>query len=347
MPNLNNEGLAIAPQSECVAGKKEVLWADDGDTGGNSLRRGAIDCTTPERSVSGVVTTEGGAPLAGACVYLYTSENAPSASYASCSVADGSYYVGNVAPGDYVVAVADPSGAHETLWVDDPLTVDGVESGYDLSLSAPDTGHLVGDITEAGTGADLGSVCAFAYPKDDGTAAAYATCSSADGSYGLYDIDSAEYDVAYFDPSAGHLTQWWTGANGGAATQAGAVAVAVPAGGSVTANAVMDRITQGVLSGTVTDQNDAPVAGVCVYVYTSPAGPAQYATCTQADGTYWLGNVQAGSAYRVGFADPSGVLATQWWTGSAGGSSTYAGGAPVTVAAGQTTSGVSATMSAP
>ncbi len=39
MPNLNNEGLAIAPQSRCVAGIKEVVWADDGDTGGNSLRR--------------------------------------------------------------------------------------------------------------------------------------------------------------------------------------------------------------------------------------------------------------------------------------------------------------------
>ena len=47
MPNLNNEGLAIAPQSRCVAGKKEVLWADDGDTGGNSLRRGTINCQAP------------------------------------------------------------------------------------------------------------------------------------------------------------------------------------------------------------------------------------------------------------------------------------------------------------
>lgn len=45
MPNLNNEGLAIAPQSRCVDGKKEVLWSDDGDTGGHSLRAGTINCT--------------------------------------------------------------------------------------------------------------------------------------------------------------------------------------------------------------------------------------------------------------------------------------------------------------
>jgi len=47
MPNINNEGLAIAPQSRCVDGQKEVLWSDDGDTGGFSLRRGAINCTVP------------------------------------------------------------------------------------------------------------------------------------------------------------------------------------------------------------------------------------------------------------------------------------------------------------
>lgn len=45
MPNLNNEGLAISPQSTCVNGFKEVLWSDDGDTGGHSLRSGTISCT--------------------------------------------------------------------------------------------------------------------------------------------------------------------------------------------------------------------------------------------------------------------------------------------------------------
>ncbi|WP_221177344.1 lamin tail domain-containing protein [Nocardioides marmoriginsengisoli] len=51
MPNLNNEGLAVAPQSRCVDGKKEVLWSDDGDTDGHSLRRGSINCT-PAKSAT-------------------------------------------------------------------------------------------------------------------------------------------------------------------------------------------------------------------------------------------------------------------------------------------------------
>jgi hypothetical protein len=44
MPNLNNEGFALAPESRCVNGVKEVVWSDDGDTGGFSLRAGTINC---------------------------------------------------------------------------------------------------------------------------------------------------------------------------------------------------------------------------------------------------------------------------------------------------------------
>ncbi len=44
MPNLNNEGFAIAPESECSAGFKSVFWSDDGETGGHSIRRDSIPC---------------------------------------------------------------------------------------------------------------------------------------------------------------------------------------------------------------------------------------------------------------------------------------------------------------
>ncbi|MCZ4500245.1 MAG: cell wall protein [Marmoricola sp.] len=57
MPNLNNEGLAVAPQSRCVSGKKEVLWSDDGDTDGHSLRRGSIACTVPDQPQNLAITS--------------------------------------------------------------------------------------------------------------------------------------------------------------------------------------------------------------------------------------------------------------------------------------------------
>jgi hypothetical protein len=45
MPNLNNEGFAIAPRAECVNGLKPVFWADDLNTGDHALRSGEIKCT--------------------------------------------------------------------------------------------------------------------------------------------------------------------------------------------------------------------------------------------------------------------------------------------------------------
>lgn len=45
MPVLNNEGMAIAPQSTCANGVEEVVWTDDGNTDHHSLRSGTIACT--------------------------------------------------------------------------------------------------------------------------------------------------------------------------------------------------------------------------------------------------------------------------------------------------------------
>ncbi|MCB8904945.1 MULTISPECIES: lamin tail domain-containing protein [unclassified Streptomyces] len=44
MPDLNNEGFAVAGADECVSGTKPVYWSDDSNTGGHALRRGTIAC---------------------------------------------------------------------------------------------------------------------------------------------------------------------------------------------------------------------------------------------------------------------------------------------------------------
>ena len=45
MPNLNNEGFAIAPVAECVADRRPVFWADDSETGGHAIRVGTLTCS--------------------------------------------------------------------------------------------------------------------------------------------------------------------------------------------------------------------------------------------------------------------------------------------------------------
>jgi hypothetical protein len=44
LPDSNNEGIAIAPSSECNAGFKRFFWTDDADASGFSLRTDLIPC---------------------------------------------------------------------------------------------------------------------------------------------------------------------------------------------------------------------------------------------------------------------------------------------------------------
>ncbi len=45
MPNLNNEGFAIAPASQCVSNAKPVFWSDDSETDGHAIRSGTLTCS--------------------------------------------------------------------------------------------------------------------------------------------------------------------------------------------------------------------------------------------------------------------------------------------------------------
>jgi PKD repeat protein len=44
LPDVNNEGIAFAPDAECSGGFKAFFWTDDNNTGGHALRRDSIPC---------------------------------------------------------------------------------------------------------------------------------------------------------------------------------------------------------------------------------------------------------------------------------------------------------------
>ncbi|MES1204994.1 MAG: hypothetical protein ABUS79_03575, partial [Pseudomonadota bacterium] len=44
LDDLNNEGIAIAPESECANNMKSFFWSDDGQTLGHAIRRDSIPC---------------------------------------------------------------------------------------------------------------------------------------------------------------------------------------------------------------------------------------------------------------------------------------------------------------
>ncbi|WP_432832128.1 lamin tail domain-containing protein [Dactylosporangium sp. CA-092794] len=55
MPNYNNEGFAIAPQSECASGLKRAWWSDDSNDEGHALRAGTIRCTDLDADDDGIL----------------------------------------------------------------------------------------------------------------------------------------------------------------------------------------------------------------------------------------------------------------------------------------------------
>lgn len=44
MPNINNEGFALAPEASCVGGFKAVFYSDDSNSGQHAIRRDSIPC---------------------------------------------------------------------------------------------------------------------------------------------------------------------------------------------------------------------------------------------------------------------------------------------------------------
>ncbi|MBL0173620.1 MAG: lamin tail domain-containing protein [Gemmatimonadaceae bacterium] len=54
MPNINNEGFTFAPNSECVANRRPVFWADDNETAGHTVRKATMPCGTFAPLVQGI-----------------------------------------------------------------------------------------------------------------------------------------------------------------------------------------------------------------------------------------------------------------------------------------------------
>lgn len=62
LPDVNDEGFAIAPQSSCVDGRKPVFWSDDSATDGHSLRAGTLRCTAPGTPTPGTPVPDTSTP---------------------------------------------------------------------------------------------------------------------------------------------------------------------------------------------------------------------------------------------------------------------------------------------
>ncbi|MCB1017492.1 MAG: carboxypeptidase regulatory-like domain-containing protein [Acidimicrobiales bacterium] len=300
-------------------------------------------------AVTGTVTgSPGGAPVADVFVGVVDISTGLPAGGATTD-GDGSYSVDGLGAGAHLVVFVDPSGARRFEFFDDSPTPVG-STVLDLAAGQTVTADAVlAAATPAATGSHLaGTVTGGGDPLDGGLVVAldaadfsFVRAGFTDGA-GHYDlaVPPGSYRVELVDPSAAHAGEWHqdqplTGL--GSSTPVG-----VAPGETAVVDADLDPSGfTGAVAGTVTGPDAEAASGVWVAVLDTATFGFVAGATVDADGSYEVGGLAAGS-YVVAFLDPAGGFAAEWYPDA-----TDAGTAtPVPVAAGEMAT-VDATLGAP
>lgn len=267
-------------------------------------------------SIGGVVTDDTGAATSGVFVVIYRATADGVGEWVGSSMTDdaGAYSVSGLAAGDYKVHFS-TAGSLLSEWYDDATdaasaaavtvvaggatTVDG-----ELAVGA----SIAGVVTDE-AGQPLENVSVWAHPVDDG-GYPMVVSTSIDGTYALTGLRAGSYRVQ-FDTRMAALNvagEWWDDA-----PDAASAAVLSLTNGEVAGGIDAGLAAGGEISGTVLDGAGAPMSGVHVVVRTSDDAEAND-VWTDADGSYAVRGLAAGS-YRLGFfADvEGGVTLSEWW----------------------------------
>lgn len=208
----------------------------------------------------------------------------------------------------------------------------GLFAGCASILAQSGSGTIAGVVTGPDGVTPLGGVTVVAGPFSGSGVGSFATTLS-DGSYEITGLSSGSYRVQ-FSPPSGSSYAWEYFNN----TQDyfSAMTVAVVSGATTPSiNASLEL--GGTISGVVTGSDGAPLAGVSVSA--GGAGGSGWAT-TLLDGSYEITGLRAGS-YQVQFIPPFGSSYSGEFYNNA---TNYLAATPVPVVAGETRSGVNASL---
>ena len=197
---------------------------------------------------------------------------------------------------------------------------------------------ISGTVSDGG-GAPLVDIVVTAY-ADTGTgwSAVDSQVTDAAGGYLLDGLADGTYRVYASDPGGSYVAEWYDDQPSVATAQDIVLDPGNPA-----AQADMVLAGSGQVTGSVTDAVGEPLAGIRVSAYRSLSGgwPEQSAAFTGTDGAYVIGALPAGD-YRIGFLDPSGANATEYYRDTPDFDSALA----LSLGAGATLAGVDAELAA-
>jgi len=299
--------------------------ADVTVTGGVTIT--AIDLTVGVEgdgaTIGGQVHSPAGAPLSEIDANLFF-QNQPQSMYPVGAVktdAQGAYSFRGLRPGRYFIQFADPLGPYittyysATTWMNEatPIVVAVREERLDVDATLPAGGILTGalriltDTTPAFAFVNLYSA------SDSGSSPQY---------FARYDAPTGHYRISAVPPGRYYIY---------ASASMDQINFSAFYGGSdfiersvvtVTAGAVLTDLDinlglgafEGVIAGRVT-VGGQPLAGIKASLLRTESYGVQEIVhvFTGADGRYTIGGLMGG-AYRMGFSDPAGIYATQYYS---------------------------------
>lgn len=270
-----------------------------------------IDATlSPDATISGKVTAEGGAPLSDINVYARSTDSA----YAESAITaeDGTYSVPGLPAGDYKLEFYAYGQNYETQWYDNQdseaeadilsVTAGQERTGVDAVLRPDAT--VSGTVSAAG-GEPLASIAVDVRSTESGLSESAET--DPDGHYTVEGLPAGEYTVQFVPNGLYYADRWYDEKE----SEAEATALTLTSGeAKVGVDAHLDR-TAAAIKGSVTDGHGQPLAGLEVVVTEGEGGIVGTAT-TAADGTYVVDGLQAGT-YKVEFESGSANLLPQFY----------------------------------
>lgn len=241
----------------------------------------------------GQVTDLAGNPISGVSVLVYTTSKVPVVGNDSVvTQADGSYLFGGLSAGNYMVAFNKGSSL---IWYNNKFSIDEGDVvaltfntiSNDINAVMDSWGAISGKATNS-SGTGISGLKAELYTTGNQLVTSVPSVTTkADGTFNLSLIPSGSYKVKLSGLAQGYTEQWaYSGST-----------ISVTSGNTTDVyTTVMTSIN---FSGKVTDLNNNPVAGIWVYLYTDKNGTfANFSgTQTQADGTYAVGGMTAGTYY--------------------------------------------------
>lgn len=259
----------------------------------------------PGAAIAGRVTDESSsAPVSNANVLAVPPGSSVDYRYYASTDENGDYRIEGLPTGPYEVLVQ-PGDDHVDEWYPStydregasPVEVIAGDATIGIDLALTPAAYISGVIADAATGEPVADVSVNVKRSGADFAEFYGYTAS-DGTYAVGGLPAGDYVIQASKYGSNYLDVWFDGALDEASAQLLPVET-----GTSTPDVNVALVTGGSISGTVTDADGAPIAGVEVAAVSNENGIYRAST-TGDDGRYLVGGLSTGS-YQVSFSGAS------------------------------------------